>query len=92
MRNLRRLLHTTMRLDPAVTKLLSLDPSTTTVSSHGGVGMSSASTAKITTKLADGSEKDLFMKTGRGKDAEIMFQGTPEAYLFDRRSSGLISG
>lgn len=66
-----------MKLDPAVIKLLSLDPSNTTVSSHGGGGMSSASTAKITTKLADGSEKKFFMKTASGKDAEIMFQGMP---------------
>lgn len=73
---LRRELHTSaMKLDPAVVKLLSLDPSNTSVSSYGGGGMSSASTSKITTKLNDGTEKSFFMKTGKGKDAEIMFQG-----------------
>ncbi|KAJ9641452.1 hypothetical protein H2199_005422 [Coniosporium tulheliwenetii] len=64
-----------MKLDPAVIKLLSLDPSNTSVSSHGGGGMSSASTSKITTKLSDGTGKSFFMKTGKGKDAEIMFRG-----------------
>lgn len=37
--------------------------------------MSSASTAKISTTLPDGKEKLYFMKTGSGKDAEIMFTG-----------------
>lgn len=64
-----------MKLDPAVRELLSLDLSNTNVSSHGGGGCSSASTSKITSKLNDGTEKCFFMKTGRGKDAEIMFEG-----------------
>ncbi|KAF2230832.1 Ketosamine-3-kinase [Viridothelium virens] len=64
-----------MKIDSAIAKLLSLDPSSTSVSSHGGGGMSSASTAKITTKLSDGSDKQYFMKTGIGHEAEIMFQG-----------------
>ena len=64
-----------MKLDSAVVKLLSLDPANTSVSSHGGAGMSSASTSKITTKLDNGSEKQYFMKTGTGKEAEIMFAG-----------------
>lgn len=38
--------------------------------------MSSASTSKITTTLEDGSEKQFFMKTGSGKEAEIMFEGS----------------
>ena len=37
--------------------------------------MSSASTSKITTKLKDGSTMQYFMKTGRGPQAEIMFEG-----------------
>ncbi len=65
-----------MKLDPAVVQLLSLDPDKTSVSSAGGGGMSSASTSKITTTLGDGRKKQFFMKTGRGKDAEIMFEGT----------------
>jgi protein-ribulosamine 3-kinase len=64
-----------MKLDLAVLKLLKLDPSTTSVSSAGGGGCSSATTSKIITKLEDGTEKHFFMKTGRGKDAEIMFEG-----------------
>ncbi|KAF2790388.1 Ketosamine-3-kinase [Melanomma pulvis-pyrius CBS 109.77] len=64
-----------MKLDPAVIKLLNLDPETTTVSSAGGGGCSSASTSKITSKLVDGTEKCFFMKTGKGKEAEVMFAG-----------------
>ena len=64
-----------MKLDPAVIEVLSLDPSKTTVSSAGGGGCSSASTSKITTTLENGSKKHFFMKTGSGKDAEIMFKG-----------------
>ena len=64
-----------MKLDSAIAKLLSLDPNSTSVSSHGGGGMSSASTSKITTKLDDGSHKQYFLKTGVGKEAEVMFEG-----------------
>lgn len=76
----RRFLATTrnmVKMDSAVAKLLQLDPATTSVSSHGGGGMSSAKTAKISTRLPDGSKKLYFLKTGKGKDAEIMFHGTP---------------
>ena len=68
-------LRSAMKLDPAVIKLLNLDPDNTSVSSAGGGGCSSASTSKITSKLSDSTEKLYFMKTGRGKDAEIMFEG-----------------
>ena len=64
-----------VKIDSAVAKLLQLDPANTSVSSHGGGGMSSASTAKISTTLSDGSKKLYFMKHGTGKDAEIMFRG-----------------
>ncbi len=64
-----------MKLDPAVIEILSLDPSKTNVSSACGRGSSSASTSKITTTLEDGKDKLFFMKTGSGKDAEIMFKG-----------------
>jgi len=75
--NISRLLNksATMKLDSAVVALLKLDPENTSVSSGGGGGMSSASTSRITTKLADGSSKSYFMKTGKGKAAEIMFAG-----------------
>ena len=65
----------TMKLDSAVIKLLALDPNNTSVSSHGGAGMSSASTMKITTAAEDGSKKQFFMKTGKGSEAELMFTG-----------------
>jgi protein-ribulosamine 3-kinase len=64
-----------MKIDPALVSLLKLDAAQTTISGAGGGGMSSASTSKITTKLEDGSTMQYFMKTGRGKEAEIMFEG-----------------
>ncbi|KAJ9618247.1 hypothetical protein H2203_009163 [Taxawa tesnikishii (nom. ined.)] len=63
-----------MKLDSAVAKLLGIDPANASVSPVGG-GMSSASASKITAKLEDGSEKLYFMKTGKGKEAEVMFEG-----------------
>jgi protein-ribulosamine 3-kinase len=68
-----------MKLDPAVIKLLSLDPDKTHVSSAGGGGCSSASTSKIVSQLDDGTEKAYFMKTGIGKEAEVMFEGVRTA-------------
>ncbi|KAF7196932.1 Ketosamine-3-kinase [Pseudocercospora fuligena] len=64
-----------MKLDSAIVSLLGVDPNNATVSSAGGGGMSSASTSKITAKLEDGTTKQFFMKSGKGKDAEIMFTG-----------------
>ncbi|KAH9829514.1 Fructosamine kinase [Teratosphaeria destructans] len=66
-----------MKLDSAVASLLGLDPEQTSVSSAGGGGMSSASTYQIscTTKLPNGDEMKYFMKTGKGKEAEVMFEG-----------------
>lgn len=64
-----------MKLDEAVVKLLKLNPETTSVASAGGGGCSSASTSKITTKDENGNNKYYFMKSGSGKDAEIMFEG-----------------
>lgn len=63
----------TMKIDSAVIKALSLDSAKSTVALHGGSGFST--TAKITTTLEDGAEKHFFMKTGKGKDAEVMFAG-----------------
>ena len=62
-----------MKLDPAIIRALSLDESLTTVDKHGGSGF--ATTAKINTKLKDGTQKHFFLKTGRGKESEIMFKG-----------------
>lgn len=64
-----------MKLDPAVLELLALSQSRTHVASAGGSGCSSASTAKITTTLDDSTEREFFMKTGVGEDAEVMFRG-----------------
>jgi len=64
-----------MEVDSAIIELLDLDPENTTISSAGGGGCSSASTSKITSKLADGTQKCFFMKTGKGKDAKVMFEG-----------------
>ena len=62
-----------MKLDPAVVRALSLNPSSTHVALHGGSGFSS--TAKITINAGDAAEKHYFMKTGRGKDATLMLEG-----------------
>ncbi|CAI6336914.1 unnamed protein product [Periconia digitata] len=64
-----------MGVDSAVTKLLGLSPESTSISSAGGGGCSSASTYKIAYKLDDGTERQFFMKTGTGQNAETMFQG-----------------
>ncbi|GME27933.1 putative phosphoribosylaminoimidazole-succinocarboxamide synthase protein [Neofusicoccum parvum] len=64
-----------MKLDAAVAQAIGVDPSAASVSSAGGGGMSSASTSKITAKMPDGSEKQFFMKTGKGDEAAIMFEG-----------------
>lgn len=63
-----------MAINSAVARLLSLDPEKTT-QSGAGAGSSFASTSKITTKLDDGTEKHFFMKTGKGKEASVMFEG-----------------
>ena len=64
-----------MKLDPAVIKLLELDAKNAAVSSAGGGGCSSASTSKIVSQLDNGQTKAFFMKTGSGKEAEVMFEG-----------------
>ena len=62
-----------MKLDLAIARALALEPSTTSVKAHGGSGFST--TAKIISKLDDGSEKAYFLKMGRGKAAGVMFRG-----------------
>ncbi|KAL7276042.1 hypothetical protein RUND412_000986 [Rhizina undulata] len=59
------------RLDKAIVRALGLDPAFTTTRAHGGSGF--ASTMKIETRGDDG-RKCYFMKTGRGKNSEIMFR------------------
>lgn len=60
------------KLDLAILEALSLDPSKTTISSHGGSGFSS--TSKIASTV-DGSQKLFFIKTGTGTNRELMFAG-----------------
>ena len=74
-----------MKLNSAVIDLLSLDPAVTTVSSQAG-GCSTASAAKIVTRDGDdgGKEKRFFMKSGSGKDAELMFAGTRDFCMNSR--------
>ena len=62
-----------MKVDSAVLQALRLDPAKTTVASHGGSGFTS--TTKICGVLQDGTQKQFFMKTGQGNDAEVMFAG-----------------
>ena len=71
-----------MKLDPAVGDLLGLDAESSEVSSAGGGGCSAASTFKITTKLEDGTTKIFFLKTARGKEAEVMFEGVCFSWYF----------
>ena len=62
-----------MNVDNAVLQALHLDPAKTTIAAHGGSGFSA--TMRICSVLQDGTRKEFFMKTGYGKDAEIMFAG-----------------
>ena len=62
-----------MQLDSAIARVLALETSKTSVKTHGGSGFST--TAKIVSKLEDGSAKAYFLKMGRGRDAEVMFSG-----------------
>ncbi|RPB02625.1 Ketosamine-3-kinase [Choiromyces venosus 120613-1] len=62
---------------PALLSALSLNPSNSTVKAHGGSGF--ASTFKIETETEDGRKERIFVKTGAGKDAEIMFRGEHES-------------
>jgi protein-ribulosamine 3-kinase len=59
-------------VDPALLDALSLDPANTVISSHGGSGF--ASTFKLSS-TKDGKRVNFFVKTGTGKDAEVMFRG-----------------
>ncbi|EHK98832.1 hypothetical protein M7I_5341 [Glarea lozoyensis 74030] len=60
------------KIDKAILSALALDAATTTIASHGGSGF--ASTLKLTSHKDD-IEKLYFVKTGRGKEAGVMFEG-----------------
>lgn len=59
-------------VDPAILEALQLDPEQTEIASHGGSGF--ASSFKLTSVI-DGQPTNFFVKTGSGKDAEVMFRG-----------------
>lgn len=59
-------------VDSAILKALGLDAGVTKIATHGGSGFSS--TFKLISTV-DGKEVMYFVKTGAGKDAEIMFRG-----------------
>ncbi|UNI19786.1 Protein-ribulosamine 3-kinase [Purpureocillium takamizusanense] len=60
-------------VDSAILKALNLDAAHTTIATHGGSGF--ASTFKLSTTVGDGQQRHYFVKTGTGKDAELMFRG-----------------
>lgn len=59
-------------VDPAILEALALDPAETKMTSHGGSGF--ASTFKLSSTV-DGQQKNFFVKTGTGSNAEVMFTG-----------------
>jgi hypothetical protein len=61
------------RIDPVILSALSLNPSTTSIATHGGSGF--ASTFKLIANSGSGQEKPFFVKTRSGDDAERMFAG-----------------
>lgn len=61
-----------MAVDPAILEALGLDAQNTTQTTHGGAGFSS--TFKVAS-TKDGEQVNYFVKTGTGKDADIMFKG-----------------
>lgn len=60
------------QVDPAIIQALGLDPDQAKMVSHGGGGFSS--TFKVS-GIVDGETKTFFVKTGSGKNSDIMFQG-----------------
>ncbi|EXF80446.1 fructosamine kinase [Colletotrichum fioriniae PJ7] len=63
-------------VDPTILEALQLDPEQTKIASHGGSGF--ASSFKLTSVI-DGQPTNFFVKTGSGKDAEVMFRGEHES-------------
>lgn len=61
-----------MAVDSAILNALGLDAQNAKQASHGGSGFSS--TFKLS-GMKDGKEVNYFVKTGTGKDAEVMFKG-----------------
>lgn len=59
-------------VDPAIIQALGLDPAQTSMAPHGHAGF--ASSFRLSTVVA-GQPTEYFVKTGSGKDAEVMFRG-----------------
>lgn len=59
-------------VDSGILSALGLDPADTKIVSHGGSGFSS--TFKLSS-TKDGQTVNYFVKTGAGKESEIMFKG-----------------
>jgi protein-ribulosamine 3-kinase len=72
------------KVDPAIIEALGLDPANSAMNSHGGSGF--ASTFKITSEK-DGKPLNYFVKTGTGKEAEVMFRGK---YTFHTQLSDIM--
>lgn len=66
------------KVDPAIIEALGLDPANAAMHSHGGSGF--ASTFKINSEI-DGKPVHYFVKTGTGKEAEVMFRGKLIHYI-----------
>ena len=60
-------------VDPAIARALSIDPAATSVTPHGN--SSFASSAKITYKSKDGTQRLYFQKTSPDRAAAVMFRG-----------------
>lgn len=63
-----------MQLDPAIAKLLSIDPKQASIA-RAGSGCSSATAYRIKHGRDDGTVTSYFLKIGSGSDAEHMFAG-----------------
>lgn len=59
-------------VDPAILDALGLDPADARIASHGGSGFSSTFKLSAT---KDGRPVHYFVKTGSGKEAQVMFRG-----------------
>ncbi|PFH62430.1 hypothetical protein XA68_13656 [Ophiocordyceps unilateralis] len=64
---------TSSSVDPAILEALGLDGAQTKMAPHGGSSFSS--TFKLTTTTDSGERRSLFVKTGAGREAELMFCG-----------------
>lgn len=60
-------------VDSAILRALSLEAASTELASHGGSGFSK--TFKLSSTDEEGNERFYFIKTGQGKDSEVMFAG-----------------